>query len=161
MIFSDVTAQIELEKVKKDKDVIEKKFKEVVKEIENLRKTARSNQTQAVKMTLINKISNIIRESIDSEKILNSALKELATVFGAFRAYYASNKTGYFKIEHAFGKEKKDFIGKSISFDSKIFKDLSDKKTISAMVLKEFNEAELFDAPLMRVIYQFIICQIY
>lgn len=152
MIFSDVTAQMELEQLRKDKNILEKKCKEVVVEVENLRKTARSNQTQAVKMTLINKISNIIRESIDSKKILNSALKELATVFGAFRAYYASYEAEHFKIEHAFGKEKNDFIGKSITFDSTVFKDLSDKKTISAMVLKEFNEAELFDAPLMRVI---------
>lgn len=152
MIFSDITAQIEFEKACKDKSYFEEKYTEVTKELENLRKTARSNQTQAVKMTLINKISNIIRESIDSKKILNSALKELATVFGAFRAYYASSEVEYFKIEHAFGKERKDFIGKSITFDSKVFKDLSNKKTISANVLREFNEAELFDAPLMRVI---------
>lgn len=152
MIFSDVTAQINLEKVLNDKTNLEENYNEVIKEVEKLRKTARTNQTQAVKMTLINKISNIIRESIDSKKILNSALKELATVFGAFRAYYASNMTEGFKIEHAFGKEKKDFIGKLVTFDSKVFNDLSNKKTISAMVLREFNEAELFDTPLMRVI---------
>ncbi len=152
MIFFDVTAQIELEKLKADKEILEKNCEKAMNEAEKLRKTSRSNQTQAVKMTLINKISNIIRETIDSNKIINSALKELGTVFGAFRAYYASCQDNNFKIEHAYGKNKKDFVGKNISFDNKIFTELRNKKTISSMVLKEFNEAELFDTPLMRVI---------
>ena len=43
-----------------------------------------------MKLLLLNNISNIIRESIDSSVILNSALEELAQMFGAFRAYYAA-----------------------------------------------------------------------
>ena len=152
MIFSDVTAEIELERLKKDKEVLSKNYETTLAEVTQLRKTARSNQAQAVKMTLINKISNIIRESIDSDKILNSALKELATMFGAFRAYYASIKEISFEIDYAFGKNKKDFIGKSITFGDSVFKELLDKKTVSSMSFKEFNEAELFDVAMMRVI---------
>jgi len=152
MIFSDVTAQVELEKFKTDKEILEKNCAEAINEVEKLRKMSRSNQVQAVKMTLINKISNIIRESIDSKRILNSALKELATVFGGFRAYYASLGDDNFKIEYAYGKNKQNFINKNITFGEKIFNELLAKKTISSMSLKEFNEAELFDTPLMRVI---------
>lgn len=152
MVFSDVTAEIELERLKKDKEVLEKNCETTLAEVTQLRKTARSNQAQAVKMTLINKISNIIRESIDSDKILNSALKELATMFGAFRAYYASIKENSFEIDYAFGKNRKDFIGKSITFGDSVFKELLDKKTVSSMSFKEFNEAELFDVAMMRVI---------
>ena len=152
IIFSDVTPQIELETLKEKQKNLEKIYSETTKEVENLKKTSRSNQTQAVKMTLINKISNIIRESIDSKKILNSALKELATVFGAFRAYYASFSENYFTIEYAHGKDKKDFIRKKISFKDEIIDDLLNKKTVFSMSLKEFNEADLFDTPLMRVI---------
>ena len=152
MLFSDVTAEIELERLKKDKEVLEKNYEKTLDEVTQLRKTARSNQAQAVKMTLINKISNIIRESIDSDKILNSALKELATMFGAFRSYYASIHENSFKIDYAFGKNKKDFIGQSITFGDNVFKQLLDKKTVSSMSFKEFNEAELFDVAMMRVI---------
>lgn len=152
MLFSDVTAEIELERLKKDKENLEKNYEKTLAEVTQLRKTARSNQAQAVKMTLINKISNIIRESIDSDKILNSALKELATMFGAFRSYYASIQENSFKIDYAFGKNKKDFIGKSITFGDNVFKQLLDKKTVSSMSFKEFNEAELFDVAMMRVI---------
>ncbi len=152
MIFSDVTPQIELEKVKTDKENFEKLCDKTLKEVEELRKSARSNQTQAVKMTLINKISNIIRESIDSKKILNSALKELATVMGAFRAYYASLAEDLFNIEYVYGKDKKEFLGKNITFDKETFNMLSDKKTVCSASLREFNEAELFDIPIMRVI---------
>ncbi len=152
MIFSNVTSQIELSRVKEEKTMLEKKCEDAIKEVKNLKKTSQSNQAQAVKMTLINKISNIIRESIDSKKILNSALKELATVFGAFRAYYASYEEDYFKINYAYGKDKKEFISNNITFDSKVFNEIYSKKTLSSVVLKEFNEAEMFDTPITRVI---------
>lgn len=152
IIFSDVTPQMELEILKENKINLEKAYSETVNEVEKLRKTSRLNQTQAVKMTLINTISNIIRESIDSKKILNSALKELATVFGAFRAYYASYNEDFFKIEFVYGKDKKNFINKDITFKENDLTNLQNKKTVSSMCLKEFNEAELFDTPLMRVI---------
>lgn len=152
MLFADVTAEMELEKIKKEKLELEKNCEKALVEVSQLRKMSRINQAQAVKMTLINKISNIVRESIDSDKILNSALKELATVFGAFRSYYASINGKSFVIEHAYGKDKKDFIGKTISFDDKSFSELSAKKTVFSMSFKEFNEAQLFDVPMMRVI---------
>ena len=152
MLFADVTAEMELEKIKKEKLELEKNCEKALAEVSQLRKMSRINQAQAVKMTLINKISNIVRESIDSDKILNSALKELATVFGAFRSYYASINGKSFVIEHAYGKDKKDFIGKTISFDDKSFSELSAKKTVFSMSFKEFNEAQLFDVPMMRVI---------
>lgn len=154
MIFSDVSAEVELERVKAEKENLVNECSTALKEVDRLRKMAQSTQAQAVKMTLINKISNIIRESIDSDKILNSALKELATMFGAYRAYYAKNdkEKELFVIEQAYGKNKKEFIGKNITFCDKIFHDLSAKKTVSSMTLKEFNEAEMFDVPTMRVI---------
>ena len=154
MIFSDVSAEVELERVKMEKENLVNECSSALKEVDRLRKMAQSTQAQAVKMTLINKISNIIRESIDSAKILSSALKELATMFGAYRAYYAKNdkEKKLFIIEQAYGKNKKEFIGKNITFGDKIFHELSAKKTVSSMTLKEFNEAEMFDVPTMRVI---------
>lgn len=152
MIFSDVSAQFELEKLKAEKQNIEKNCEDAINEVQKLRKTSHTNQTQVIKMTLINKISNIIRESIDSQKILTSALKELALVFGAFRAYYASNEDGFFKIQYAYGKDKNEFTGKKITFNKKVFDALSQKKTVSSLILKEFNEAKLFDTSQTRVI---------
>jgi len=152
IIFTDVTSKIELEILKENQKKLEKEYNDAINEIEKLTKTSRSNQTQAVKMTLINTISNIIRESINSKIILNSALKELATVFGAFRAYYASFNEKFFTIEYAYGKDKKNFIDKNITFNEDVFNELVNKQTVSSMSLKEFNEAELFDTPLMRVI---------
>ena len=152
IVFSDVSAEFELKRVEHEKETLEKNCKNALVEVEHLKKSSRTNQAQAIKMTLINKISNIIRVSIDSNKILNSALKELATVFGAFRAYYASFNEDKFVIEHAYGKDKKEFLSKVISFDGSVLKNLKNKKTVSSMSFKEFNEAELFDIPMMRVI---------
>jgi YbbR domain-containing protein len=63
-------------------------------------------------MVLINKISNIIRESIDVTKITNSALKELSIMMGAFKSYYASATDKTFKIEEKYyTKKPTDFFG--------------------------------------------------
>ena len=153
MIFANVTAEMELKIVNEEKSALEKKCKKALEEVEKLKKRSTSNQAQAVKMTLINKISNIIRESIDSDKILNSALKELATVFGAFRAYYASvQEDSSYRIDFAYGKNNKMFLGKRITFPNKVSSVLLNKKTVSSMILKEFNEADLFDTPFLRLI---------
>ena len=42
-----------------------------------------------MKLLLLNNISNIIRSSIDTSKIIKSALEELVQLFALFRAYYA------------------------------------------------------------------------
>lgn len=153
LVFEDVSCQFELQKLKKEKENLNKNCQNAFKEIERLQNDAQSNQTQAVKMILINKISNIIRESMDLSKILNSALIETATVVGAYRAYYASlNDNNTFKIEQAYGKQKKNFEDKIISYDDEVFKLLNDKQTVSTMSLKEFNEAPLFEVPMMRVL---------
>ena len=152
MVFSDVSAKMELESVKAENEALNKKYMEISEETDKLKKRSTSNQAHAVKMTLINKISNIIRESINTNNILNSALKELATVFGAFRAYYASKQESCYKIDFAYGKDNKLFINKNITFPNKISTEILNKNAIFSMVLKEFNEAELFDSSLLRLI---------
>lgn len=66
-----------------------------------------------MKLLLLNNISNIIRESIDTSIILTSALEELSQMFGAFRAYYAKESDKSFQIVESLDKSD---INKIISF---------------------------------------------
>ena len=89
IVFTDVTAKIKFESNNLLLQNTQKKLALLENENKNLSKIKLKAQSQAMKLLLLNNVSNIIRESIDSSVILNSALKELSQMFGAFRAYYA------------------------------------------------------------------------
>ena len=108
-------------------------------------------QSQAFRIALINKVSNIIRESMDISKILNSALKELAIMFGCFRAYYASSKDNKFCIEEIFG-EKNISKNTCISFDNLAMKHLNSGKISISYSMLEYVEAEPFKRSVLRII---------
>ena len=76
MFFSDISAETELN----SSENLNKKLKERVIYLENqnndLMKIKQKAQAQAIRIALINKVSNIIRGSMDLSVILSSALKE-------------------------------------------------------------------------------------
>jgi len=89
VVFTDVTPKIECETLKKKSASIQKYVTILENENKNISKIKQQAQSQAMKLLLLNNISNIIRSSFDTSKIINSALNELAGLFAAFRAYYA------------------------------------------------------------------------
>ena len=103
IFLTDVTAENELKTYKEQLDEISEKYSKLEEENEDLQKIRQSAQSQAIRMGLINKISNIIRESMDISNIIDSALNELAIMLGAYKAYYASHDNGEFSIEEVYG----------------------------------------------------------
>jgi signal transduction histidine kinase len=104
-----------------------------------------------MKLLLLNNISNIIRSSVDSSHIINSALDELSNLFGAFRAYYAvysKDMVAYIVNESL---HKKD-IGRKISFDKQTEKTIAEGKVFCTSCIKEFVEAKPFNELVQRVI---------
>ena len=55
-------------------------------------------QAQAIKLGLLQRISTVVRESIDLNKIISSTLKELFNLFGAIKVYYASIQDNEFVL---------------------------------------------------------------
>lgn len=157
IIFSDVTSQYKFEKLEKEHNSLSDKYKKLQIENKNFIKIKQKAQAQAIKMVLINKISNIIRESIDVSKITSSALKELASMFGAFKIYYASlNPTASgldksFKIEQI-NKEFKSEIGTIIKFDDSVYKSIADKQIAVSNCLKEHLSADNLKKCASRII---------
>ena len=150
IVFTDVTAKVNLEGAVLRNQNFQKKISLLENENKNMAKIKLQAQSQAMKLLLLNNISNIIRESIDKSVILNSALKELAQMFGAFRAYYASySENDKFVIQETFERcENK----KEISFDNDINILIKQGKVSCFTCIKEYKEAKPFREIVQRVI---------
>ena len=149
IIFTDVTADIKLNLIQKQAVNNEKKVNLLVNENKSLSKIKLQAQSQAMKLLLLNNISNIIRESINTSIILKSALKELSGMFGAFRAYYAEYCNSDFIVKESTSKKN---INNIISFD-KVVNDFIKKRKVSCMTCrKEYNEAEPFKENVQRIV---------
>ena len=149
IILTDVTAKIFLETQKKQSQIYKTKADFLEEENKSLSKVKLLAQSQAMKLLLLNNISNIIRSSIDTSIILKSALKELQEMFGAFRAYYAEVKNKNFIIKESI--IKKD-INNIISFNDNVNNLIKDGNVSCLTCRKEYNEAEPFKENVQRIV---------
>lgn len=149
--FSDVSAYNNLNQEQKRNEKLLKECEKLKEENEDLQNIKQKAQSQAIRIALINKVSNTIRESMDISKILQSALSELVTMFGAFKAYYASNDHGNFKVEEIYGGKYLN-KGALISFDSQTFETISRKEISVVRCLKEYVDAQPFKQTVTRII---------
>ena len=151
IIFSDVTAQNKIDILNREYNLLSDKYKRLQDENKNFIKIKQKAQAQAIKMVLINKMSNIIRESIDTSKITNSALKELSNMFGAFKIYYASTLDKSFKIEQI-NKDFKSEADSIVKFDDATYKLITNKQIVVSNCLKEHLNAKNLKKCAFRII---------
>lgn len=151
IFFTDVSAQNKLEDVYEENKKLTEKINNLVEENEDLQKIKQKAQSQAIRIALINKVSNNIRESIDISQILQSALKELAIMFSAYKAYYAKTNGNKFEIEEVYG-EKKSKINTPISFDEKTMETINNKEITISNSIIEYVGAKPFKEPVLRII---------
>lgn len=151
IIFSDVSAQNKIEALEREYNILSDKYKKLQTENKNFVKIKQKAQAQAIKMVLINKISNIIRESIDISKITSSALKELSSMFGAFKIYYASTFDKSFKIEEI-NKDFKSEVGSVVKFDDATHRLIVNKQIVVSSCLKEHLNAKNLEKCAFRII---------
>ena len=151
IFFTDVSAQNKLEGVYEENKKLKEKISELVEENDDLQKIKQKAQSQAIRIALINKVSNNIRESIDISQILQSALKELAIMFSAYKAYYAKADGQSFKIEEVYGEKKSKNVS-TIFFDEKTMKTIGTKEIAISNSLIEYLGANPFKEPVLRII---------
>ena len=151
IFFGDVSSEVLLEDNQKERELYKDKLLKLEEENDELQKIRQKAQSQAFKIALINKVSNIIRASMDISIILNSALKELAIMFGCFRAYYASNSDSEIAREEMYGESN---IPKNIkiSFDALAMKRLNAGNISISYSLVEYIGAEAFKQSVLRII---------
>lgn len=151
IVFTDVTSKINLEKSLERNQIAQKKISALEVENKNLSKVKQQAQSQAMKLLLLNNISNIIRSSVDTSHILLSALDELSQLFAAFRAYYAvySKDMAAYIINESL--HKKD-ISRKITFDRETERQIANAKVFSSSCMKEFVEAKPFNELVQRIV---------
>lgn len=147
----DVSSDVLLKDNQKTQEVYKDKLLRLEEENDELQKIRQKAQSQAFKIALINKVSNIIRESMDISRILNSALKELSIMFGCFRAYYASSVDGGFLIQETYG-ENNILKDAKISFDEHSMKYLNSGRISTSYSLMEYIGAEPYKQSVLRII---------
>ncbi|MGN1154381.1 MAG: ATP-binding protein [Candidatus Gastranaerophilaceae bacterium] len=149
IFFTDVTSQIKYERLLNKQNQLQNKLNILKVENKNLQDVKQKAQSQAIKMALINKISNIINESIDINCIIEPTLKELSFMFGAFKAYYASYNKNTFMITQSINKLD---LNISVRFDSSVLKSLNNNQISYSRCLKEHLDAEPLKESVQRII---------
>ncbi len=151
--FNDTTAQNKYDTLLKDFMSLRNDYAEILKENKKYSEIQQKAQSQAIKMALLNRFANIIRESVDINKIINSALSELCTLTGGFKAYFAENNELSYKIKLAYPARYATETGKIISFDDSVNRAITAKSSHTSKCLKEYNEStERFKTNTDRII---------
>ena len=153
ILFNDVTAlnnyddlSIRFENLKKDY----KKIQEENKDFLNFQQKA---QNQAIKMALMHRVSNVIRESINISKIIGSALKELYNLFAAVKVYYARTEDKNYVIEHVYPQKYKTNLGCLVQLEKEATKEILSKNIRINPCIKEYLNSEYtYPAPVTRII---------
>lgn len=149
VFFTDVTMQEKYTRLLEEKSTVDNKCRLLDEDIKSLESIKQQAQSQALKMALINKISNIMRESIDLKSIVYPTLKELSVIFNAFRVYYAEYSNNIFKIIQSLDEED---IGMAIMFDNNVMKDVSNKKVSHTRCIKEYMSAKPYKESIQRIV---------
>ena len=150
LFFNNISAQIQLAESQEKVKNLEQACRNLENENDSLTKIKSDAQAQAIKIALINKVSNIFSESLDLPKILNSALNELLTIFGAFRVYYAEFEGGKF---HPKAMQGNSFTyPETIEFDEKTLDTIKNKQISITNKLEEYICAKRFEKPVLRII---------
>lgn len=150
LFFNNISAQIQLAESQEKVKNLEQACRNLENENDSLTKIKSDAQAQAIKIALINKVSNIFSESLDLPKILNSALNELLTIFGAFRVYYAEFECGKF---HPKAMQGNSFTyPETIEFDEKTLDTIKNKQISITNKLEEYICAKRFEKPVLRII---------
>jgi len=151
--FNDTTAENRYNNLLKTFVSLKNEYSELLKENKKYSEIQQKAQSQAIKMALLNRFSNIIRESVDINKIITSALTELCTLTGGFKAYFAENNAQNYRIKIAYPSKYSSEAGKDISFDESVNRAITAKKSHTSKCLKDYNEStERFKTSTDRII---------
>ncbi len=149
IVFTDVTDKVGSRNLAEENKDLNKRNKLLESENRSLQKIKQLAQSQAMKLLLLNKTSNLIRSTINTSEILKSTLNELGTMFNTFKSYYASKaEKGY---EITVSSIKKD-TGVIITFDAETEKKLKAKQIGYNYCLKEYNGAKAFPERVQRIV---------
>ncbi|MBS4760097.1 MAG: GAF domain-containing sensor histidine kinase [Clostridium sp.] len=147
VMFKNITNDLLFEESEKKYAFIRQQYLNLAEENKKFADLQQKAQTQTVKLALMHRISNVIRESMDLNKILDSALKELFNLFGAIKVYYlpiVSGDVGQdFVIEKVYPAKYKSVVNQSI---------WAKKIKVSSCIKEYINSEVTYPAQVTRII---------
>lgn len=149
IILTDVTDRVARTELATQNRELLRKNNLLDNENKSLQKIKQLAQSQATKLLLLNKISGLIRKSINTKEILKATLTELEMVFNAFKSYYAGKKESSFEIKYSSDKAEQ---GKIIEFDAEINSKIFAKQIGCNFCLREYNSAKPFAERVQRIV---------
>lgn len=153
IIFEDITFSMLYNALDKNYQEMKDRCINLEKENRDFAASQQKAQNQAIKMALMHRVSNVIRESIDISKIINSALKELANLYGALKVYYAAYEDNKFLIKNVYPLKYKEILSTEIELEDDTLKNIFSKEISLMTCLKEFLNCEkTLCTPVTRII---------
>lgn len=153
LVFKNITNDILYEESEKKYAFIRQQYLNLVEENKQYANLQSQAQTQTIKLALMHRVSNVIRESIDINKIINSTLKELFNLLGAIKVYYVQYKDKNFFINSVYPEKFESIIGEKVEFSSDTNRNIQSKKIKVNSCIKEYLNSEVtYPAPVNRII---------
>ncbi len=153
LVFKNITNDILYEETEKKYAFIRQQYLNLVEENKQYANLQSQAQTQTIKLALMHRVSNVIRESIDINKIINSTLKELFNLLGAIKVYYVQYKDKNFFINSVYPEKFESIIGEKVEFSSDTNRNIQSKKIKVNSCIKEYLNSEVtYSAPVNRII---------
>lgn len=153
LTFKNVTTDILFEKSEKKYNFLRQQYIALVESNKQFASLQNQTQAQTVKLAIMHRISNIIRESIDLNKIIDSTLKELYNLFGATKIYYAQINANNFIINDVYPQKYKDVINSEIELTDETLNLIKAKEIEHSACIKDFINSKItYPAPITRII---------
>ena len=141
LIFTPQGQDYKYSKLEKEYKNLEEKYKKSLEINSQVAKLEQNAREQAVNMALINKIFHQIRHSINSDVIIKTALKELLSIIGGYKGYWATPSENHFVISQIYPAENSSEKGKKIEFDNETLTAINKREIDIATCLKEYKNA--------------------
>ena len=153
--FIDCSSEYILEDVVKSYYQVKEELDKVKKESSKYLETKDKAQVQAIKMALLNRIFEALRQSIDIDKTLNLAFKEMSEIFGFSKIGFAFSDAddGKFEIKNIYPQKFKDEISQFIEIDEKSFKSLSNNTFVISNVIEAKENSATISKPQCRILF--------
>ena len=141
--FKNITNDILYEESEKKYAFIRQQYLNLAEENKQYANLQQKAQTQALKLALMHRVSNVIRESMDINKIINSTLKELFNLFAAIKVYYVELKNNYYCIDSVYPEKFSSILGEKVEFSAESQNFVKTKSIRVNSCIKEYLYSEI------------------
>ena len=122
---------------------------------ENLRylETKDKAQNQAIKMALLNRIFESLRQSIELDETLKLSFKELSEIFGFSKVGFVFNDNGKFEIKNIYPQKYENELSSFIDIDDSSLEKLNANKYVISNIAEVSDEKPAVSKPQCRLVF--------